>query len=399
MGHSTPSHPVRNPGPFKVSSGLQGLFAVFALIGLIAFVVGLNTDSKRAWFSFVHNHFYFMGIALTAAFFSVVQFLTGAMWSAPIRRITESFTSYIPVALVTFIALYFGLHSLYHWTHPEVVAADQMLQGKASWLNINFFMIRNVIYLLLMIFLVRIVVGNSIKQDSSKDPALTQKNRSLAPVFLIIFALGFTMAAWDQIMSLDPHWFSTMLGVYAFAGSFYAVLAATGVLVVLLKRAGALQGIVNDNHLHDIGKFMFAFTVFWAYIGFSQFMLIWYANLPEETRYYLLRFNGKWGYVSVFVLVCKFMVPFFALLKREAKRSEKVILAVGSWMLFAHWIDVLWMSQPEFHRDGPSITWMEPLIALGFLGVFGLIVSRFLGKHNIVAIGDPKLEESMHHDQ
>lgn len=395
MGHVA----VRNPGPLKVSGGIKALFAVFALIGIAGFAAGLSMDSKRAWFSFVQNHFYFMGIALTAAFFSVIQFITGAMWSAPVRRLAEAFTSYIPVSLVTFAALYFGMHSLYHWTHPEVVAADQMLQGKASWLSINFFMVRNLIFLALMIFLTRIVVGNSIAQDTSKDPRLTEKNRSLSPIFLIIFALGFTMAAWDQIMSLDPHWFSTMFGVYAFAGSFYAVLAATTVLTILIKRTGALEGIVNDNHLHDLGKFMFAFTIFWAYIGFCQFMLIWYANLPEETRYYLLRFNGNWGYVSVFLLVGKFMVPFFALLKRDAKRNESVLMGVAIFMLVAHWVDVLWMSQPEFHREGPTLTWMEPAITLGFLGIFGLAVIRFLGKHSIVAVGDPKLEQALHHDQ
>jgi hypothetical protein len=167
-----------------------------------------------------------------------------------------------------------------------------------------------------------------------------------------------------------------------------------------VKSKGKLDGIVNDNHLHDLGKFMFAFTVFWAYIGFSQFMLIWYANLPEETGYFIHRFHGQWMYVSAFLLVGKFLLPFFVLLPRDAKRNPQILCFVGVFMLFAQWIDVLWMVQPEFFKDGPQLGWIEAGITLGFLGVFGLTVSRFLAKYNVVAIGDPRLPEAVfHHHQ
>jgi hypothetical protein len=170
-------------------------------------------------------------------------------------------------------------------------------------------------------------------------------------------------------------------------------------LALYLRSKGKLDGILNDNHIHDMGKFMFAFTVFWAYIGFCQFLLIWYANLPEETLYYIHRMKGAWFYISAFLLA-KFFVPFFILLPREAKRTPSVLVGVGIFMLVAQWIDVFWMVQPEFFKDGPQFGWVELGIPLGFLGVFGLVVIRFLSKNNIVAIGDPRLAESVfHHHQ
>lgn len=399
MAHAT-AQELRNPGPYSVSSGLRALFVLFALVGVAAFAAGLAIDSKRTWFSFVHNHFYFMSIALGAIFFAAIQWATGAMWSAPVRRLSEAFTSYLPVALVTFGILYFGIHDLYVWSHPDHVIGDPVLEGKAGYLSVGFFMIRNFIALAIWIYFTRKMVANSIAQDQNGDYKFTARNKTLAPIFLILFALTFTMASFDQLMSLDPHWFSTMFGVYCFAGSFYSVLAALGVLTVYLKRKGVLTGLVNENHLHDIGKLMFAFTVFWAYIGFSQFMLIWYANLPEETGYFLHRFSGSWFYISVFLLIGKFLVPFFFLLPRDAKRNESLLLGVGSFMLFAQWVDVLWLVQPEFSAQGPRIGWIELGVALGFLGIFGFMVSRFLGKHNVVAMGDPRLAESVfHHHQ
>jgi hypothetical protein len=171
-------------------------------------------------------------------------------------------------------------------------------------------------------------------------------------------------------------------------------------MTVVLKRKGVLQGIVNDNHLHDLGKFMFAFTVFWAYIGFSQFMLIWYANLPEETGFFMRRMDHGWLAVSIFLLVGKFITPFVCLLPRDNKRSEKVLLGVGGFMLFAQWVDMLWLIQPEMGKTAPTVGWIEIGLLVGFIGLFGTAVSRFLSQHNAVAVGDPRLAESVfHHHQ
>jgi hypothetical protein len=397
---SSHGHVIKNPGVYKKSPPLQGLMWALVFIGAASSYALFAKDAQMGWSAFVMNHFYFMSLALGGLFFAAIQWLTGAMWSAPVRRLGESFTAYLPIALLTTVILFFGLHHIYEWTHTEVVAKDMILSHKKSYLEPTFFIARNLIAFLLWAFFAWKLISNSIEQDSNGDFRINMKNRVLTPIFIIFFALSFTMASYDQIMSLDPHWFSTIFGIYCFAGLFYSTLAALCLLTLYFKKQGYLQGIVNDNHLHDIGKFMFAFTVFWAYIGFSQFMLIWYANLPEETGYYLKRFSGGWMGVSIFLLVGKFLTPFFILLPRGSKRSEFRLAFVAVFMLIAQWIDVLWMVQPEFFKEGPRVDFFTIGMTLGFLGLFGLCVSRFLSKHNVVAIGDPRLHESvLHHHQ
>lgn len=392
--------PIKNPGSFEIPQGMKLVLVVFAAIGVATFAGAVKVSPERAWATFVQNHFYFMSLGLGGLFFAAIQWVTGAMWSAPIRRLSESFTAYLPFVLLTFVILSFGVPNLYLWSHAEHVSGDLVLEGKSSYLNTTFFVIRNLVAIVLWLFFSFKLVGNSIAQDKAGLLSFSNKNRVLGPIFLIVFALTFTMASFDQLMSLDPHWFSTMFGVYCFAGLFYANLASTCLLTLYMRSKGKLDGIVNDNHLHDLGKFMFAFTVFWAYIGFCQFMLIWYANMPEETGYYIHRFHGGWFSVSVFLLVGKFMIPFIGLLSRGAKRNPRVLAITGVFMLIAQWIDVMWMVQPEFFKEGPQFGWIEIGVTLGFVGVFGLLVARFLAKHNIVAIGDPRLVESVfHHHQ
>jgi hypothetical protein len=400
MATNSASAEIRNPGPWPVSAGMQGFFAILAVVGFGTFFATMGTNPDRAWSSFLLNHFYFLSLALGGLFFAGIQWITSAMWSAPVRRISEAFTAYLPAVIFTFLIVIFGAHHLFPWTDPTIVAKDVGLSGKAGYLNLTFLTIRDLIAIGLWILFAFKMVGNSIKQDTVKGVALGLQNRRMSPAFILVFAVTYTMCAFDQLMSLDPHWFSTMFGVYVFAGLFYANLASTCVLTLLIKRTGKLDGIVNENHIHDLGKFMFAFTIFWAYIGFSQFMLIWYANLPEETGYFLRRFHEGWACISVFLLVGKFMVPFFLLLPRDAKRKENLLLGVGIFMLIAQWIDMMWIVQPEFFRDGPKFGVIEAGVTAGFLGLFCLLVSRFLSKNNVVAVGDPRLAESVfHHHQ
>jgi hypothetical protein len=393
------SHDIRNPGKLEVSSGIRNLFIALAAIGVLVMIVAWTQDPKRFWPAFVHNHFYFLSLAVGGLFFAVIQWVTSAMWSAPIRRLAESFTSFLPWILISTVVLYFGLKDIYVWTDTAKVQGDLILSGKAGYLSPNFFMIRLIVAVLIWIVFAKVMIGNSIRQDETKDPGFTAKNRTLGPLFLILFAVSFTFTSFDLLMSLDPYWFSTMFGVYCFAGLFYSTLALLAIMTIALKRKGMLEGILNENHLHDLGKFMFAFTVFWAYIGFSQYMLIWYANMPEETGYFIHRLTPSWKPISAFLMFGKFFVPFFILLPRGNKRSEKVLWNVAWFMLVAQWIDILWLVQPEFY-SAPKLSWIDLGTFLGFAGLFGLSVIRFLSKHTVVAVGDPKLPESVfHHHQ
>lgn len=399
MAHGTES--VRHPGPLKVESTTTMLFAGLAVVGLGALVAGIISNAERGWTSLLLNHFYFMSLALGGLFICAIQYATNAMWSAPVRRLAESFSAYLPVVLLGFLAIAFaGVPHLFSWANPEHVKGDLILEHKASYLNVTFFIIRNLVAIGLWFFFRAKLVGNSVAQDKDGDVVHTNRNKVVAPMFLVVFALSFTMSSVDLLMSLDPHWFSTMFGVYTFAGLFTSSLSMMTIFTIVLLRNGMLKDIVNENHLHDCGKFMFAFTIFWAYIAFSQFMLIWYANLPEETMYFMHRMEGNWKFVTVFLLLGKFLVPFFSLLPRDAKRSPSRLMKVAIWMLFAQWIDLIWIIQPEFFKDGPRISWIEIAGFLGFAGLFGLLTTRFLSKNSVVAIRDPRIVESVfHHHQ
>lgn len=395
--HAATNHQeIRLPGKLQASSGVRNLFILMASVGLLSMVVAWMQDPKVFWPAFVHNHFYFLSLALGGLFFAVIQWVTSAMWSAPVRRLAEAFTSFLPWILVSTCVLYFGLKDLYIWTDAARVHGDLILSHKTGYLNSGFFMVRLLVAVVVWIVFARVMIGNSIRQDETKDAGLTAKNRTWGPLFLILFAVSFTFTSFDLIMSLDPYWFSTMFGVYCFAGLFYSTLALLAIVTIAMRRKGMLDGILNENHLHDLGKFMFAFTVFWAYIGFSQFMLIWYANMPEETGYFIHRLTPAWKPVSAFLMFGKFFVPFFLLLPRGNKRSEKVLWNVAWFMLAAQWIDVMWMVQPEFYST-PKLSWVDLGAFAGFAGLFGLSVIRFLSKHSVVAVGDPKLAESIYH--
>lgn len=395
---TTNTHELKNPGKYDLPSNVTAGFLVMIIIGALTFALALGVNPERAWISFVTNHFYFLSVALGGIFFAAIQWLTSAMWSSPIRRFCESMSAYLPVAFVTSVLLMFGVPTLYKWAQHESVIHDVMLQEKSGYLNMGFFAARNLIGLGVLVLFAMKLVKNSLSQDKDGNPAWTAVNKSLSPLFIILFGVLFTMTAFDQIMSLDAHWYSTMFGVYCFAGAFYAALGLTTLMTLHFRKQ--MGSLLNDNHIHDLGKFMFGMAVFYAYIGFSQFMLIWYANIPEETMWFMHRMFGGWMYVTCFLAFGKFAIPFFVLLPRHAKRDTKTLTFIAAFMLVAHWIDCVWMVQPNFYGDGPHLGWVEIGMAIGFIGAFGWTVTRFLSRNNIVAIGDPRLEEAVfHHHQ
>jgi hypothetical protein len=243
----------------------------------------------------------------------------------------------------------------------------------------------------------QIIVGNSLKQDQSGDEKLTIKNVGYSVGFVLFFALSFSLFSVDLLMSLLPTWYSTIFGVYCFAGLFQALFAVLIPIVIFMRRAGYAKGFVTDEHLHDLGKYMMGFTVFWAYIAFSQFMLIWYANIPEETEFYIMRSLNGWLGISTALLIFRFIVPFLAMLPKAAKRNENHLLLVSGLILVMQYLDIYWMVYPNFFEGNVTFGLWEIGMFLGFAGLFLAVVLRFFTKNSIVALRDPRMQEAIHH--
>ena len=387
-------------GSYKFSGTLKAVLGLFALVGVATFLGALKVAPQRAWPIFLVNFFFFMALSLSGAFFTALQHITNAYWSVTVRRVSEAITAYLPVAAVLAVVLFLGRHNLYEWTHHDVVAKDALLTAKAGYLSEKFFAIRLIVIFSLWIGLSFLMRRNSLAQDSNGDHKYTLSNIKLACVFIPLFGISFTAMSFDLLMSLEPHWFSTIFGVYCFAGLFYSGLSLLAVLVMYGRNSGAFtEKQITPNHTHDIGKLMFGFTVFWAYIMFSQLMLIWYANLPEEISYYIRRFHGAWWPYAIALFVAHFIIPFFFLLPREAKRCQKFLPKMAMFMLVAQWMDVYFMVQPVFFAEGPVFGWVEAGISLGFLGVFGITIARFLERVPALPVRDPRLEQCLAHNQ
>lgn len=387
-------HPV--PGSYSASQRTKTLYAVFIFIGLVLSAIGLFKDSERMWHSFLTSYFYFTSLALGGLFFTAIQHVAKVGWSVNIRRFSEAMTAHLPIAALGGIGLLFGASHLYEWLHADVVARDPILLGKSAYLNMTFFVVRLVVFFAAWLIFRHFIVGHSLKQDVDGDEKHTLKNVGISIGFLLVFALSYSLFSVDTLMSLQPHWFSTMWGVYCFAGLFQSSLAAIVVITVLMMKKGLVQGLVSEDHLHDLGKFLKGFTVFMAYIGFSQFMLIWYANLPEETIFFLARASGGWMAVSLSLLVFKFAVPFLLLLPRAAKRSPNHLMLVSTIILIMEYVDLYWIVYPNY-SENVLFSWQEAGTLLLFAGLFLWSLTTFLSKNKIVPVKDPRIEESIHH--
>ncbi len=385
------------PGNFIVSSRTKALYSVSMFIGVLSFSAALYLNRERAWHSFLVSSFYFLNLALGGLFWAAIQHVAKVGWSVNIRRVGEAFTAFLPIAIILFLAVLFGGRDLYPWLNPEMAAKDPLIQVKAAYLNMPFFVIRLVVFFGAWLIFKKLIIGSSIKQDQSGSEELSIRNVAYSVAFLLVFALSYSLFSIDAVMSLEPHFFSTIWGIYCFAGLFQSFLAAYIIFLIYMMNKGMFRGLVNENHLHDVAKFMKAFTVFYAYIAFSQFMLIWYANLPEETFFYLDRTSGGWMAATASLFILKFAVPFLLLLPRWAKRTPSHLVMVASLLLVMQYVDIHWMVYPNLDKESWLFGWQEIGVFLGFGGLFIWSVTNFLSKHNIIPLKDPRIDESTHH--
>jgi hypothetical protein len=367
---------------------------------LVMSLAGWAVDPRQFYFSYLVGWVSCLSIAVGALFFVIINHLTRSRWSVVVRRIAEVLIWSFPALAVLSIPIFVGAHDLFHWTHQELFDPssphfDPILAGKSGYLNMPFFTVRIVAYFLIWSVISYLLYANSIRQDVKADPDTPARLRKISAVALPLTAVTTAFASYDVLMSLDPHWFSTIFGVYFFAASFWTAHATIALTAVMIQRRKGLRDVITREHYHDLGKMMFGFTVFWAYIAFSQYMLIWYGNLPEETVWYRHRLSHGWEVHSAILLIAHFVIPFWVLLPRRAKRAKSVMTVMALWFLAVNWFDFHWIAMPVLHPEQAGFHWLDVTCWLGLFGLFvGMVLYR-LRRHGLVPQNDPYLEESL----
>jgi hypothetical protein len=384
------------PRPVELPAAARTVFMVLAVIGLIAAAAGAFVAPTRMWASWLMVAYYALGLGLAGLCFVAIHYATGSTWSVAIRRVPEALAGTLPFSIAMLAILFIVHPQLYGWTTEGLgPGSEGALRFKHFWLSWPFFLIRAAVYSAIWILFAFAIRQRSRRQDKDGDPRWTHENFRLSAAFLVLFGITVTLASVDWVMSIEYHWFSTIFGVYNFAGLFVSGLAAIVLLALWLERAGPLQGILTDAHLHDLGKLLFAFSIFWAYIWFSQYMLIWYTDIPEETSYFVRRGHGAWLALFVANLFPNFVIPFLVLLRRDMKRQRLTMAVVAVIVLVGRWLDVYLMIFPGIVGESPTFGLWEIGLTLGGIGSFGLVLAAVLKGVPAVPISDPELVESL----
>jgi len=338
---------------------------------------------------------FWVSIMLGGLFLTLLHHVSYSVWSTVLRRIFESTAMTVVVMIILFIPILLEMQQIYPWSRSEVLAGDKLLQMKTGYLNESFFMIRSAVYFIVWIILAFILYKTSLRQDQKHNPRQIRTFRMISAPGMILFAITITFAAFDWLMSLDPHWYSTIFGLYIYAGSFLSGLAFITLAGLFLRSQNLLRGVITVEHYHDLAKLMLAFTIFWGYMAFSQYFLIWYANIPEETIFFRHRWEGDWKYISLLLVFGQFLVPFLGLMTRAAKRNFSFLTFISIWLLIMHFFDLYWIVAPNFKVYEFNLSVIDLII---FMAVGGIFISFFMYlyfKKALVPLNDPKLQASI----
>jgi hypothetical protein len=376
------------------------------LAGLVVCAIGFFVDRDHFFRAWLIAYLLFLGIALGSMALMMIQHLSGGTWGV-FRRIFEASSRTIPFLAVLFIPVLFGMGSLFTWTHEDHVQADEILRHKALYLNTPFFIARAAFYFLAWAGLGWILNRLSARQDTG-DVAVNMTIQRWCGAGLVIYALTVTMAGIDWVMSLNPHWYSTLFGFLMMGGQGLAALAFTIVVSTFLVRQEPMAALLKPQHFHDLGKLMFAFVMLWAYFNFSQFLLTYSANLIEEIPYMIARMRHGWQYLAIFLVVFHFAVPWLLLLSRQTKRTPERLVVIAAWILFVRYADLFMMVSPEFATSGENlhlvagepessffVHWLDLAAPLAVGGLWLWMFLTQLGQRPLLAIGDPYLRESL----
>ncbi len=380
---------------------VNGLAALGVVALVTAGVLGLSAHDHGRHFMFAYlvAFAWVLSIGLGALWWVTLQHLVNARWSIVVRRLGELLAANAPIlallALPLVIPTLLGNHELFPWVDHELMHSNHVLHKKAGYLNVGFFTVRMALYFGFWSWWSRHLLARSVSQDKNTATlGLLERVRGASAPGMIAMAFTITFAAIDLLMSLDPLWFSTIYGVYYFAGCVIAVHAVMVLFTLWFQSKGRLTAVTRE-HFHDLGKMLFAFTVFWAYIAFSQFMLIWYANIPEETGFFMERIHGNWLHVSYFLIVGHFVLPFFGLLSRHVKRHRVGLAFWSVWMLVVHYVDLHWLIMPNYQHEHASFGLLELTCWVGLASLLAAATLRRAKGKNLVPVGDARLSASM----
>ncbi len=374
----------------------RNVIVFIALAAIAGSLIGWLGNAKQFAASYLVNYMFFTTIALGALFFVMVQHMTGSAWSVTVRRMMENIMVTIPAAALLFVPIGLNIPLLYEWSHKEFYSNDAVMQFKMNFFNPGFFLARMAAYFIVWTVLALNLYRHSVAQDGGGSLERIRKISWWSAPGLLAAMITVTSASVDLLMSLEPHWYSTIFGIYIYSGGALAFMAALTLICILLRRAGLLVNTINLEHYHDLGKWLFALTIFWAYIAFSQYLLIWYANIPEETIWYKERMHGNWIWISALLLVGHFIVPFVVLLARAGKRNLNVLAAISIWILLMHYVDLHWVVMPTLDPHQFHLHWLDGVTFLAVGGIYAFVFWGRLRRRSLVAAGDLRFEQSLH---
>lgn len=377
---------------------IQQRALLIGIISLLLCVLGAFFSPEQQFFrSYLIGYLFFIGVALGSLAIVMLQYLSGGAWGIVIRRLLESATRTLPLLALLFVPLILGMPHLYVWTHPEVVRQSEVLQHKQPYLNIPFFLIRAVFYFAVWLVLAYFLNKWSREQDQKANPVIARRLQVISGPGLVLYGLTVTFASIDWVMSIEPQWFSTIYGLLFIGGQGLSAMSFIIAMAILLAKREPMSGVFVPSHFQDLGKLLLMFTMLWAYFSFSQLLIIWAGNLPEEIPWYLRRWQGGWQWVGVLLIVFHFALPFVLLLSRDLKRNLNMLAAVAGLLILMRFIDLFWLTVPEFYAGRFHIHWMDFAAPVGVGGIWVAFFAWQLRTRPLLPLNDPELEHMLEH--
>ena len=384
--------------PTRAPSGIIGASLTVGVVGLAVCVVGFIVDAHQAYAAYLVAYLTVFTTVVGALILVMISHASGAKWFVVLRRLAETVASTVPILILLFIPILWGLHELYAWVPPLdrlTPSVRASVLQKQAYLNVPFFIARAAAYLVVWLIVAALLRLWSVRQDREGGVRLTQYQRRLAAGGLPIVGVALTFAAFDWLMSLTPTWYSTIYGVYVFAGGFVAALALVGVLAAAEYAGGRLPDAAMHDHMHALGKLLLTFVIFWAYIAFAQVLIIWIGGLPAEITWYAERSRGAWGVIGLVLVGGNFVAPFLFLLSRRLKRKERSMAMLGLWLLVMHDLDVSWLALPALQPERASFVVWDVAALAAAVGLTTAYGTWQLHRHAIIPVGDPYIDTSL----